>query len=144
MAKFKDNQIPAKFYSWFIDSVCSSHMIFDRSEFSSGTKLREGGIQRGSRSTAQVVGKNVIQLELQVEGKRRPCVLNNSPHVPDPGCQVISVRTIDGLNFQTSFFKPRRRINNQNENLFATASLCDGFHALDVAKSLKSCEKAIV
>ncbi len=51
----------------------------------------------------QVVGKGTIEIDIVVNVRQIKCRLKDVLHVPDLGCQILSVRTFDKSGLSTSF-----------------------------------------
>eukprot|EP00171_Calliarthron_tuberculosum_P008862 IDg8862t1 len=71
-----------------------------------GSMSCRNGIQGYRQSNWQ---RNVI-VALNVEGRRKMCILKDVLHFPDLGCQLLSVSTMDKLGLETSFKHPDKAL----------------------------------
>eukprot|EP00171_Calliarthron_tuberculosum_P001057 IDg1057t1 len=130
---------------WIIDSGCTKHFTFDRAAFVSYQKSTPTLLDLGASSTAEIVGKGSVSLELIVKGKHVKCTINNVNHVPDLRYQLLSVSTMAKLGIQTTFSDNYATLTQKSSGkLLATGSMVKGLYTLDTLLENACVDTALV
>eukprot|EP00171_Calliarthron_tuberculosum_P000924 IDg924t1 len=124
---------------------CTKHFTHDRAAFVSYESSTPTLLDLGASSTAQIVGKGSISLELIVKGKRVKCKINDVNHVPGLRYQLLSVSTMAKLGIETKFNASRATLTQKsNRKLLATGSMVNGPYTLDTLLTSTYVDTALV
>ena len=93
--------------TWHIDSGASAHMTFDRSAFSSYTKVDPFSVELGDKSTSVLAGRGDVGINVKVNGGERLCILQDVLHIPDFAYSLVSVSALVERDITVSFDKVR-------------------------------------
>lgn len=131
ITKMAQSDIPVNSTSWLVDSTCTAHMTFDRSNFANYKPMQSAAVEMETKAKVVVAGCGDVILDLNVNGCKVFCKLKDVLHVPDFGYSLLSVSkmTANGLSIS---FKHNRCIISQGSTAVATASLVDKLYVLDV------------
>eukprot|EP00171_Calliarthron_tuberculosum_P010151 IDg10151t1 len=94
-----------------VTKSCSTHMMYDRSPFSSYSELPPG-VEMGNKATVQVTRKGNATAEMKVDDKSHLCKLKDVLRVPDLGYQLLSVRNMEKLGLGTPLKQKRCHIKS--------------------------------
>eukprot|EP00171_Calliarthron_tuberculosum_P022313 IDg22313t1 len=130
---------------WIIDSGCTKHFTYDRAVFDTYEQTSPTLLDLGASSTAQIVGKGSVSLELVVKGKHVNCQINNVHHVPGLRYQLLSVSTMAKLGIETTFGANNAVLKQTSDGkLLATGSMRKGLYTLDTLPTSASSDTALV
>lgn len=96
-----DNGLPPD--TWLIDSACTSHIIRNKSHFSSYIETLGQTVKGFGK--ASTIGKGTAVVAAHFSSKAFNITLPNSLHVPDAPYNLISVACITQAGFTVKFFK---------------------------------------
>ncbi len=107
---------------WYIDSGCSQHMTHDKSLFVSYDKSSKSSVELGNGTTTKVAGEGRVKIHVLINGRSKPCIIENVLHVPDISYQLLSVSQWTKMNIETLFSSTGAKLVRYG-NLVATGSL---------------------
>ena len=81
--------------TWLIDSGASDHMTDDKSLFSTLSETKNCGFQMGNDTVMEVNGRGFVKIELIVQGRRVPCMIQNVLYVPNIKFKLWSVSAME-------------------------------------------------
>ena len=128
---------------WYIDSGCSHHMTFDKSAFTSYSEQLNSCVEVGNGERTKIAGTGTVKLTLEMNGRSKPCTIQNVLHVPNLGYQLLSVSQLSKSGIQTLFSSSGAQLIRDQE-IIAAGSLVGNLYKLDVTHSRYSSEKALV
>ena len=128
---------------WYIDSGCSHHMTFDKSAFSTYSEQLDSCVEVGNGERTKIAGTGSVKLNLGMNGRSKPCIIQNVLHVPNLGYQLLSVSQLSKSGIQTLFTSIGTQLI-RNQEVIATGSLVGNLYKLDVSLGHCSPEKALV
>lgn len=123
------NQKSAKV--WHIDSAATSHITFDRSLFMNYSSIGPFNVEMGDNSTAQVIGKGEVHLQIFVNGSQKTCKIQDVLHVPSFSYSLVSVSEMARKGFTINFRNESVIITRQG-SLIASGTLTKGLYELDI------------
>jgi len=98
---------------WLIDSGCSNHMTYNKSLFSTLSKSSVAQVVLGNGNRVNITGCGSISINIQVNGRSTPVILENVFLVPEMGYQLLSVSTLSRRGLSTTFTNGSRKANIQ-------------------------------
>ena len=69
MAKIEQSTVQSHSISWLVDSACTAHMTFDRSQFSDYKPMQAVEVEMGTKAKTRVAGCGDVVLTLAVNGQ---------------------------------------------------------------------------
>ena len=119
--------------TWHIDSGASAHMTFDRSAFSSYTKVDPFSVELGDKSTSIEAGRGDVGINVKVNGGQRLCMLQDVLHIPDFAYSLVSVSALVERDITVSFDKIGVSIS-RNTCLLVSGSKAGKLFVLDAVR----------
>ena len=128
---------------WIVDSGASTHMTYDRSLFKTFKMKPVSKVRVGNMCNLEVRGSGCVQLELDVNGTSKKCMLTNVLYVPRLGYNLLSVSAMNDRGAEVKFVKGLCHVV-KNSVVVAVARYFNGLFKLNVAKCTTAESKSIV
>ena len=106
-------------------------MTFDKSAFTSYSEQLNSCAEVGNGERTKIAGIGTVNLILGMNGRSKPCTIQNVLHVPDLGYQLLSLSQLNKSGIQTLFSSAGAQLIRYQE-LIAAGSLVSNLYKLDV------------
>ena len=133
ISRYDQSVSSASSLTWHIDSGASAHMTFDRSAFSSYTKVDPFSLELGDKSTSVVAGRGDVGINVKVNGGQRLCMLQDVLHISDFAYSLVSVSALVERDITVSFDKVGVPIS-RNTCLLVSGSTAGKLFVLDAVR----------